>query len=652
MRLGIQPKLVITLVLAGLLPLALTLGVVLMVISRQRIDTVGQSFRAQARLQATHIATLLSSQVDFIWVLTRLPGTNEFLDQANSVPPLTDERIAEIERWWLDHGRDDGLVQETLDNPLARRWQAIQRQQPRFAEVIITDVTGRLVAATNKTTDYYQADEEWWQECFAQGRGNIIISDVSFDESAIADDGRPGALVVNVCIPILNNDATVDHPVLGVLKVSLSAEWLLDQIESNMYLGYASALTWLIHSDGRPISRDPSLAQPPEIPEPMLERIRDLNIGWSRQTGIPGGEVMGFSAIKFPAHGASSVTADWFVVVAASHEETVRPLHQLTLILFIAGMALIAICFSVGLFIARREIIRPIRLLGAAAGELEHGNIDYRLPLGDDIFRKDELGRLAGDFNRMADELRDNLRRLRAADETKRQFIDLASHELRTPITYILGVTDLARRRNDDPDGVMGKLNQRAVRLMRIVDNMFKLLQDGQFDLPLNWAEVDLAALVRSACDELQPFLAQRRQRWDFRIEPGLPVIHADRDKLRDVLTNLVSNAIRFSPDDHEVRVELKRAGNRIEMLISNTGPAIPSEDLPRLFQPFFTGRQPLQHTSGDYTYLTRGLGLGLSVVKRFVELHGGAISVESAPERTTFRVTLPTNRNVPLHTE
>ena len=136
---------------------------------------------------------------------------------------------------------------EILGNPLSRNWQTIQARQPRFSEVMITDAFGRLVAATNKTSDYYQADEQWWQDCYAEGRGRVFLSDIAWDDSALNTDGIPGSLVANLCLPIYADDtrpttrrasAAESVPpiilpgrtVVGVLKASFDATWLVRQL--------------------------------------------------------------------------------------------------------------------------------------------------------------------------------------------------------------------------------------------------------------------------------------------------------------------------------------------------------------------------------------------------------------------------------------
>ena len=131
-------------------------------------------------------------------------------------------------------------------------------------------------------------------------------------------------------------------------------------------------------------------------------------------------------------------------------------------------------------------------------------------------------------------------------------------------------------------------------------------------------------------------------------VSDNLALLDADRDKLEDVLTNLISNAIRFSPDGSKIRISSHVVvGDMLEILVEDSGPGIPAQDLANLFEPFYTGMDLLHHTSGTIEFNTRGIGLGLAIVRRFVELHGGIIRVKTLTHEghtagTQFQILLP----------
>jgi signal transduction histidine kinase len=659
MRLGIRAKLVGTLLLAGLLPLALALTVILVGIVELRIQSRGRMYRALAQQQAQHLSTILGAQVEVANLINGLPGTVSFLEQHNRRPPSSAEEIKQVETLWPKLRIDEpGVLRDCLENDLARRWQSVARTQNRFAEVMVTDATGRLVAATNKTSDYFQADEAWWQDCYDGGKGRALISDVIFDESAISPANVTGTLVADLCLPIYDSPDPANRRVVGITKISLDAGWMLQQLDLGTPLDELPRAAWLVRSDGKAVGGGNTPPPVKELQPKVAQRLAAEASGWMKADEVKGYELMGYAAVE-QSRLMENAAHRWHVIVATSRHDVVASLYRLAWMIFGLGLAVIAGCFIGGLVIARREVIRPLRKLEDAVDHLKSGDRDYRLSEERGhgaTFRDDEIGRLAHDFNIMADQIKNNLERIEQADAVKRQFIDLASHELRTPVTYILGVSQLAQRRNGNGSAaasaqpIMAKISAKAQRLNRIVENMFKLMASDRFDKTLRAAEVDVAAMLRSVMQEFEPFVQERRQRWDAQIPDDLPMIQADPEKVRDIFINLVSNAVRFSPDGGVIAVRATAAAavaqgdqtGGIEVLVGDSGPGIPDADLPRLFEPFFTGGAVDRHTSGDYQHMSRGMGLGLSVVKRFVDLHGGTVSVDTSPEGTRVHVTLP----------
>jgi signal transduction histidine kinase len=663
MRLGIRAKLIGTLLLAGLLPLALALGVILIGVVELRIQSRGRLFRALAQQQAGHLSAILGAQVEWAKVVNGMPGTVEFLDRADKLAPLSKQQIDRIEAAWPKLGPGDDPLRACLNNPIAERWQSVAHSERRFTEVMVTDATGRLVAATNKTSDYFQADEEWWQKCYDGGRGRVLISDVIRDDSARPPDAGPndppGTLVADLCLPIYDAPDSPSRKVVGITKISLDASWILRQVDLGAWSDELPRAVWLVRGNGKAISAAqpaPLAALPPDV----AERVRKEPAGWLKKDGMTGFELVGFAAVE-QSRLIEKEAEHWHVVVATPLHEAVSSVYRIAWIIFFIGLGVIAACFVGGVWIAGREMIRPIRTLDKAFDQLRTGNRDHRLSEargGRHVFGNDEIGSLARHFNVMADQVRDQLARLERADEVKRQFIDLASHELRTPVTYILGASQLAQRQNGSGaadgggggggnghargNGILSKISGKAQRLNRIVENMFKLLASDHFDRTLRTADVDVAALIHDVVAEHDPFLHERRQRWEVDVAPDLPPIRGDAEKIRDILSNLVSNAIRFSPDGGTIGVRAAALDGSIEIAVSDSGTGIPEPDLPNLFQPFFTGQGVSRHSSGDYQHMSRGMGLGLSVVKRFVELHGGTVSVESRPTGTRVSVRLP----------
>ncbi len=693
MRLGIQFKLVATLVLAGLLPLLVSLAVLLSGVVQLRARSVGQALRSTARQQADHVATLMSAQIEFTWLLTQLPSTSNVLRVSNSRPPPTHQEIQEIEAKWAQMTPSEDPLARVMDNLLSRRWKAVQARQPRFAEVIITDARGRLVAATNKTSDYYQADEAWWIDCYAEGRGKLFLSDVAWDASAVGVDGTPGALVANLCMPIYADDTGGSDSigpngsqVLGVLKASFDATWFVRQLDITAAAsGYTQSNLWMIGADGKPLPGSLHLDTVPELSRALVTRITEFRNGWISNTDIPDNGMLAFASVRLPVMAPLSGATgkplidqpdvSWFVIVSTDRNAALAPIYRLAWMICGGGLFVILGCFVAGVLIARREVIRPLLALSRGVRELERGNVDYRLPIESNrqrsrdpaeqaqphhhLFRDDEVGDLARNFNRMADQLRTNLLRLSQTDAMKQRFLDLTGHEMRTPLTYLLGMLHLAERRGAgsiDSD-MLQNLTSKAKRLNHIVENMLKLVQQPGFGsdyATLNLSVFSMGPLVGLVTQELLHFLQERAMRWELDVPEDLPRVTADYDKVRDVLMNLFTNAIRFSPDGAPVGLKIFRRGeDEIEIIVSDRGPGMSPDQVSRVISPFSTAEEALMtHSSGgaggELSFGSRGMGLGLSVARRFIDMHGGSLTLDTSPGTgTRVHVVLPLEAHV-----
>lgn len=235
---------------------------------------------------------------------------------------------------------------------------------------------------------------------------------------------------------------------------------------------------------------------------------------------------------------------------------------------------------------------------------------------------------------------------LERANELKAAFIRIAGHELRTPLTIQLGVARLALKlgglRDPLPDWLR-RLERSGLRLAGRVEQLMTLLNADQFARPLAVRPTDLGALVRAAAEEVRPFVELRRQTLSVDAPPDLGEIAVEGQKIEDSLNQLLLNAIRFTPDGGRIDLSARRTGKGVRIEVVDTGVGIPPESLSHVFEPFFTGFDSAHHSSGDFEFGTHGLGIGLSVVKAFVTLHGGSISVRSEPgQGSTFTIDLP----------
>jgi signal transduction histidine kinase len=253
---------------------------------------------------------------------------------------------------------------------------------------------------------------------------------------------------------------------------------------------------------------------------------------------------------------------------------------------------------------------------------------------------EESLKRIAEERERLLESERAARAESERASRLKDEFLATLSHELRTPLNAILGWTHLLRTRLDDPRQVaegLETIDRNARAQTQIVNDLLEMSRIISGKLRLDLQQVDLAGIAEAAISSSRP--AANNKRIDLRsaLDANAGEIWGDPARLQQVLWNLLSNAIKFTPEDGRIEVRIRRADRHVELTISDTGQGIKAEFLPYLFDRF---RQADASTTRQH----RGMGLGLSIVKNLVEMHGGAVSASSPGENqgATFVVTLP----------
>lgn len=223
---------------------------------------------------------------------------------------------------------------------------------------------------------------------------------------------------------------------------------------------------------------------------------------------------------------------------------------------------------------------------------------------------------------------------LARAGRLKTAFIEVASHEFNTPITLVLGLTDLLRLSNPDRPAeeceILRQITNSGRQLSRLVTNMLTLLRAEDFRRTLQRTPVELARLIAGVVDQVRPFIHARHLQVDVDLASDLGTFEIDPDKITAVFVNLMTNAIKFTPDSGQITLRARLEDDRAVVEIEDRGVGLEPDALEHLFQPFFTQFDPSRHSSGDFGFQKRGLGLGLPIAKQFVEMHGGTVTAES----------------------
>jgi PAS domain S-box-containing protein len=229
----------------------------------------------------------------------------------------------------------------------------------------------------------------------------------------------------------------------------------------------------------------------------------------------------------------------------------------------------------------------------------------------------------------------------RELDRMKTEFVSQVSHELRTPLTAIKGFTDLmldgdAGELSDEQSEYLAIVKSNADRLVALINDLLDVSRIEAGRIQLKPEAVDVGGVLGSVLATMRPLADAKRQRMTLSVEDGLPQAWADRDRLVQVATNLVSNAHKYTQEGGSIDVSAARAGDFVNVAVRDDGMGIAAEDVARLFSRFFRVDSSLTREIG-------GTGLGLSIVKSIVELQGGAVTVDSEPGvGSTFAFTVP----------
>jgi two-component system OmpR family sensor kinase len=328
------------------------------------------------------------------------------------------------------------------------------------------------------------------------------------------------------------------------------------------------------------------------------------------------------------------------LVVATSLDDVSSTVGQLVRIDLIVGAAVLAALGLAGYGVVRAAL-RPLRAVEDTAAAIAAGDLSRRVP---DRDPRTEVGRLSGALNTMLGQVETAFRDREAAagsavasEERMRRFVADASHELRTPLTSIRGFAELYRQGAvTDPAEVAGllrRIEDEAARMGLLVEDLLLLARLDE-ERPLDRAPVDLAELAAEVVDDARLLDADRAVTLD--VAAGPVVVGGDPARLRQVLANLVGNAVTHTPAGTPVAVRVSMDGENAQVDVTDEGPGLSGEQAARLFERFYRAEPSRSRRRG-------GAGLGLAIVAALVRAHGGSVDVDTAPGRgTTFRVRLP----------
>jgi len=295
---------------------------------------------------------------------------------------------------------------------------------------------------------------------------------------------------------------------------------------------------------------------------------------------------------------------------------------------FLLGLGIIGVVIALLVMPVSRLISKPINELRHSAQRIAEGDLSHRAT----VKRKDEIGKLGQALNHMADRLGKMIR-------GGRELTAHISHELRTPLARICIAEEMLREKLEqqnqkDLDRYLNEIREDVGELDDLIGRILMLSKLDLKEKPLSFQPVNPVDLMQVLLSRLKPSLDQKNLHLttEFSFEPPL---WGDPEALQTTFSNLLENAIKYSPSGGRVSVEVKTVGGDMEVLVTNTADRIPEEDLEKIFEPF--------HRVGMKK--ATGFGLGLAIVKKTIEAHGGTIEASSAEEGFRIRIRLPQNQ-------
>lgn len=573
-----------------------------------------------AENRASHLESWLDERMDDIGVLADLPGIRDACEGYVRRSPA-DSASSAVE-----------LLRNTLD--------IVEGRSPSYENLYVLLPDGTVLAATHP--DLLDAG--------GLSGGNIIERLGDSDDPVMGPVfQRPDrdAWHVQLASIIRGHDGRRLAVIIAVLDLSKTVDPIMVE---RFGLGETGE-TYLVSRDRRIISESRFLGWPEVLDRSFdTEGIRSVlreDRGTSIYENYMGREVLG-SYIWLPRY-------DWGLLAEMETDELMWPLKWIKTIAILSAVLVSAICFLMAYLVSRR-VSGPIVQVADAAESIAEGNLEQRIP----FFSKDEVGRLAASFNAMAERLSHSIASLQQKEESlQKAYDDLVraqeqllhsermaavgelvasvAHEMRSPLSSIkLNLQIIGRSLGRET--VLFEHYEIALDQVAQMERMFSDLLNYSKPFELQKKDIPVESLIDRCLLELEGEIAVHGITVRKMMEPDLPPLIADPDKVEQVLVNILRNALEASRPGGAIEIAAsggKDASGFITVQVTDHGPGISRRNLKTIFQPFFTTKK-------------RGTGLGLAIVKKIVDAHRGEISVESEEGRgTTVKLILPGVRGV-----
>ena len=581
----------LALAIGGVLPLLIVGLTVLWIVWSEKQNQLNDALEQQAELAAVVFDRWLDAQYQPLRTIASYPPNH-----------LKDKSA-------LEGNLKAALIQRThwIDLRVLDASERVVAIEPAGASNLPTGVAEKLVAEVRRGVPDVETD-------WTRGEGRYLLA------IAVPLEGG-GAVVARI------DGAALNEPLQGITLPERALVTLLDQRHRIIYRSQTAESALGLDLSG----------------VDLLSALNDRNTGVIvRRSSLDGVERV---------YGLGRVGKTGYVVMVGVPSAILYASAWRQLMGYAVVGLIVVFCTMTGALLIARSIARPVRLLNFAAEEFGGGNFSARAPTEG----QDEMSRLGMNFNAMAERLQKREARLAELNRLKSEFVSTVSHELRTPLTTIKALTRLLMREGLEETKRREYVETISVECDRQIDFVLNLLDLSRIEggvLRVTHERVDVDEVISSVVKSETRSAEKRRHELRVESKPEVPPVCADPKELRRVLSNIVENAIKYTPDGGRIILSACEDDSQVAISVTDNGRGIPAEDMPILFDKFHRGRPaPQSAAMGDGTTNAEfledadvsGVGLGLYLGQNVMEQMGGRISVESEVGRgSIFTLHLP----------
>lgn len=309
-------------------------------------------------------------------------------------------------------------------------------------------------------------------------------------------------------------------------------------------------------------------------------------------------------------------------------------IHQSDIVIVLGYVLVGIVIFAVTFLLLQEKSISYISRISDAMSNISEGDLNTSV----EVIGDDEFASMAENLNKMVEDLRNLMDKEREAERSKNELITNVAHDLRTPLTSIIGYLELLSGKVQMPPEMQRKYidiaYSKAKRLEKLIEDLFGFTKLNYGKISMHMAKVDIIKLLSQLLEESYPNFADKGLSYELQSNVPAKVITADGNLLARLFDNLINNAIKYGADGKRVIVKVTAGSSSVQVSVTNYGYVIPAEELPLIFEKFYRVEQSRSTHTG-------GTGLGLAIVKNIVDMHGGTITVNSDLNGTVFTVTL-----------